>query len=197
MRRLKFLAPIVCAVALFAVPSSAFAASDTTNITVNGGTLDYTTPFTAGDFPSVTLNGLTQVKNATVNNWAVSDNRGSSAGWHVTIGASQFTCSTSGTCGSSTFPSSSLLVASLGVPTTDPSNLVNGSLIPPVYSLLAATPIDDGNTHALASAAALPLSGTGTWTFTHAGAGLALTVPASTSPGTYTSTITTTLASGP
>src|SRR3954453_9414027 len=80
MRSIKFIAPLVCIAAL-ALPSSALAATDATNITINGGALNYTTPFTAGDFPATTLNGLPQAKTANINDWTVTDNRGSAAGW--------------------------------------------------------------------------------------------------------------------
>ena len=193
MRSIKFIAPLVCIAAL-ALPSSALAATDDTNITINGGVLNYTTPFSAGDFPATTLNGLPQAKTANINDWTVTDNRGSAAGWNLTISASRFTCSTSGTCGTDQFPSSSLTLATVGVPTTD---LLNNVAIPPVF-VPAVTPLDSGGAaQKIATAAALPLNGTGAWTFSHAAGGLALVVPASTSPGTYTSTITTTLASGP
>ena len=189
------IAVIACAlVCLAGLPASAVAATDATNITISGATLDYTTPFAAGDFPATTLTGVPQTKTANITPWVVTDNRGTSQGWNVTIAASEFTCSTSGTCGTTQFPASSLSLATVGVPTTNP---LNNLAIPPVYTA-PAQPIDNGGAaQKIAGAAALPLNGTGAWTFTHAAGGLALTVPASTAPGTYTSTITTTLSSGP
>jgi len=197
MRRIKFFAPVICLAAMMAFPAGSLAATDDTNITINGGTLNYTTPFSAGDFPATTLSGIPQAKTANVNPWTVTDNRGSGAGWNVTIAASRFTCSTSGTCGTDQFPTSSLTLATVGVPSTDPANLLGPPpAIPPVFTPAVSALDSGGAAQKIASAAALPLNGSGAWTFTHAAGGLALVVPASVTPGTYTSTITTTLASG-
>jgi hypothetical protein len=193
MSRIRFIAPLAF-IAAMAFPAASLADTSTTNITINSGSLAYTTPFSAGNFPATTLNGLPQAKTANISPWVVTDNTGSGAGWNVTISASRFTCSTSLTCGSTQFPASSLTMATVGVPGTD---VLNNTAIPPVYTP-PVNPIDGGGSaQKIVSAALLPLSGAGAWTFTHAAGGLALVVPASTSPGTYTSTITTTLSSGP
>jgi hypothetical protein len=196
MSRIRFIAPLAFIAAL-AFPAAALADNTDTHITISGGSLAYSTPFSAADFPATTLNGLPQAKTANISPWVVTDNRGTGAGWNVTISASAFTC-TSGTCGSTQFPSGSLSLATVGVPSTDAANLLGPPpAIPPVYTA-PLTPIDNGGSaQKIVSAAALPLNGSGAWTFTHAAGGLALVVPASTAPGTYTSTITTTLSSGP
>jgi putative surface cell wall-binding protein len=175
-------------VALAAAPV-AQAATDDTSITLAAGELTYTTPFTAGDFPSTTLTGLAQTKRASVNAWTVTDARGSLLnGWNVTVAASQFTAG-----GGKTLPTGSMTLATPPAPTTTFGNLS----LPPVPVPLAA-PIDGGSTQKMATAAVA--QGLGQWTFTSVNAGggdLALTVPPDAQAGTYTSTITTTLASGP
>jgi hypothetical protein len=183
----------LCAVSLTAIaalaPATAQAATDTTSIAITGGTLEYTTPFAAGDFPATTLTGAQQTKSANVEAFVVTDSRGGSAGWHLTIAASQFTAS-----GGDTLPTGSLTMAVPPVPTTTLGNL---GIAPVPNATLAATPIDGGSTQNIASAAALALSGAGKWTFTPLTGALSLTVPPAVAPGTYTSTITTTLATGP
>lgn len=197
MRKFVLAAVAVCST-LALLPSGALAADDDTSITINGGTLDYTTPFTAGDFPATTLTGLPQLKTANISDWTVNDARGSGDGWNVGISATPFTCTTAGTCGTSAFPDQSLRVATLAVPSTDVGNL---STPPLVSALSGLTGIDTtaGTTFKIAQSGATagPMLGVGQWTFTNPAGGLAVTVPASTAPGTYTSTITTTLSSGP
>jgi hypothetical protein len=176
------------AVASLLAPPAAHAATDTSSITISGGTLDYTTPLAAGDFPATTLTGVQQVRTASVDPFVVTDSRGGSAGWNLTIQASQFTS------GGNTLPTGSLVMAAPPVPTTTLGNLG----VPPVpNATLATTPLDSGSPQTLASAAAVPLGGAGRWTFTPLPNTLTLTVPPAVAPGTYSSTITTTLATGP
>jgi hypothetical protein len=75
------------AVGLLAGASSALAAtsSDTTQFSVTGGTLAFTTVPDAPAFPALTLNGQAQTLNATMGNFGVSDSTGSGAGWNVTV----------------------------------------------------------------------------------------------------------------
>lgn len=178
----------LAATASLLAPAAAHAATDTSSITISGGTLDYTTPLTASDFPATTLTGVQQVKTADVAPFAVTDSRGGAAGWHLTIQASQFTS------GSDTLPAGSLIMATPPVPTTTLGNL---GIVPVPNATLATTPIDNGSAQNVASAAAVALGGAGKWTFTPLTGALTLTVPPAVAPGTYTSTITTTLATGP
>lgn len=180
---------LLAALSALALASPAQAATDSTSVTINAGTLDYTTPLTAGDFPSVTLDGTQKVVNADVNPYVVTDSRGGSAGWNLTIEASQFT-----TSGSATLPQGSLVMALPPVPTKDAVTNPLG-LPPTVQATLSA--IDGGSAQKVVSAAALPLVGAGAWTFTPLANALTLTVPAAATAGTYSSTITTTLSTGP
>ncbi len=144
---------------------------------------------TADNFPSVTLDGTLKVVTADVNPYVVTDSRGGSAGSNLTVQASQFTSASS-----DTLPQGSLLMALPPLPTKDP--VANPLGLPPaVQPTLDA--IDGGSAQKLVSAAAAPLVGGGAWTLTPLPAALTLTVPGVATPGTYTSTITTTLATGP
>jgi hypothetical protein len=165
---------------LVALPAQA--ATDPTNITLTGGSLDFGTPFSAGDFPSTQLNGSVQTVTADVGNWSVNDARGSLLGWNVTIAAGQFT-----SAGADTLPVGSL---SLTAPTVSAGSGQAGGLAPIVQSL---TPIDAGSAVPLVVAA--PLTGQGLWNFTQGAGQLSLVVPPTVKAGTYTSTITTTLSS--
>ena len=180
---------IAAALGLLALAGPARAAVDPTSITIAGGTLEYTTPLTAGNFPNVTLDGTPKVVTANVNPYVVTDSRGGSAGWNLTIQASQFT-----NAGSDTLPQGSMRMVLPPLPTKDP--VANPLGLPPaIQPTLNA--IDSGSAQKVVSAAAAPLVGAGAWTFTPTPAALALTVPGVAPPGTYTSTITTTLSTGP
>lgn len=185
LRALPVLAALAVGSAAVFGPAAALAATDDTSVAITGGILDYTTPLTAGDFPATTLTGLQQVKNANISPYTVTDSRGGAAGWNLTIAASQFTA------GSDTLPAGSLLMTLPPVPTTTTGNL--GITPVPVVT----TAIDNATTQKFVTAAALALSGAGAWTFSPANGALTLTVPPAVAPGTYTSTITTTLATGP
>lgn len=179
--------PVFTALILVAAvaPASALAETDTTSVAIAAGPLVYTTPLTAGDFPATTLTGAQQTKSANISPYTVTDSRGGSAGWNLTIAASQFAS------GTDTLPGGSLAMALAPEPTTTLGNLGH----PPTP--VVTTAIDNGTTQKFVSAAALPLSGAGAWTFSPPAGALTLTVPPAVTPGTYTSTITTTLATGP
>jgi putative surface cell wall-binding protein len=176
---------------LGALPASAAAATTTPSITLGPGTLSYTTPLTAQNFPNTTLTGLAQTVHAPLNPWAVTDARGSLLnGWNVTVSASQFS---TGGGSPNTLPTGSLSLTTPPVPTTTLGNLS----VPPV-PVPTAAPIDGGSTQKIVTA--LLATGLGEWNFTPlnvAAGDLLLIVPAGAVAGTYTSTITTTLATGP
>lgn len=185
LRNLPIMAAIAVSAAAALGPASVFAATDTTAVTITGGSLVYTTPLTAGDFPAATLTGLQQVESANISPYTVTDSRGGSAGWNLTVAASQFTT------GTTTLPAGSLLMALAPVSTTTTGNLG----IAPVP--VATTAIDNATTQKFVTAAAVALGGAGAWTFSPSVGALTLTIPPAVAPGTYTSTITTTLATGP
>src|SRR5437763_9534778 len=101
--------------------ADAMAATTSPSITLGAGTLTYTTPFAAANFPNTTLTGLAQTVHASVDPWVVTDARGSLLnGWNVTISASQFS---TGGGSPSTLPTGSLSLATPPVPTTTAGNL--------------------------------------------------------------------------
>jgi hypothetical protein len=185
------LTAVLAAVMLLSLAGAAQAATDSTSINLLGGTLDYTTPVTADDFPATTLTGLPQSVHAPLNPWVVTDGRGSLvSGWNVTVSATQF--STGG--GSPvTLPTGSMTLANAPTSATPLGNIS----LPPLPVPLAGA-IDGGAAQKMATAALA--QGLGRWTFTPlnlVGGDLTLNIPAGAVAGTYTSTITTTLATGP
>lgn len=175
--------------ALAGAVAPAAAATDTTSVAIASGALSYSTPLTAGDFPGVTLSGSAQTVAADVAPYAVTDARGGSAGWNLTVEATQFSDGAG-----HTLPAGSLTMTLPPAPQTDA--LQNPLALPPVVSL-SLDAIDGTGPQQIASAAAQPLAGAGIWTFTPLAGALRLRVPAAVAPGTYTSTLTTTLATGP
>ncbi len=188
----KVVAAAFAILATLVLSTSASAATDTTSVTLTGGALSFSTNPTADDFPATALTGATQNLAANFNDWRVMDARGSGAGWNVTMQASQFSDG-----GSNTLPAGSL---KLKAPVTTPVDVLNLA-VPPVVSLSPAPPwtLDGGS--AVKVVSALAATGQGEWNFDHANLvaskDLQLTVPADAAAGTYTSTITSTLSTGP
>ncbi len=175
--------------ALGAAAAPAQAATDNTSIAIGAGSLTYPTPLAAANFPAVTLNGLQQTVRTSISPFVVNDARGGSAGWNLTVAASQFTHSNT----TDQLPAGSMSMALPPVPTTTVGNLGT----PPVVAGTSLQPLDGGSAQKIVSAPATPLSGAGQWTFTPLADTLTLQVPAAVEPGTYTSTITSTLSTGP
>jgi hypothetical protein len=195
---MKFRSLVAAGVAAsaLAVPGAALAATDSTSVTVSGNTasgLTFVTSPTFGDFAGVTLDTTAQSTSADINAFSVQDTRGTLDGWHVNIKASQFANDLDSTV---KLPTSSMTIAA--TPTIAPlaplSSLIS-SLTQPTVGNLVGTAIDDGNDHLWVSAPANPTSG-GEWDVSAATGGLSLSVPPTTEAGTYSSTVTTTLATG-
>jgi hypothetical protein len=172
---------------LLAAPAAAQASGSSTSVTLNGGTLSFSTTPSAADFPATSLTGAQQIIHASLGSWGVTDARGTGAGWHVTFQASQFTDGTG-----DTLPLGSL---TLVAPVITPGSL--NLAVPPL--LQGATFVLDGGS-AVPIVHALSGTGQGAWTMTQAnllGGDLSLVIPASAAAGTYTSNLTFTLATGP
>ena len=182
--------PAAIGAALALAPSNATAATDSTSVTLGAGTLSFSVAPTAADFSNVALTGATQTVTTNFDDWRVLDARGNGAGWNVTIAASQFSDGAS-----HTLPTGSLTLKSPVATKVDPLNLA----LPPLPQGLPPWTIDAGS--AVKVESALAGTGQGEWNFDQlnlAGAkDLQLTVPADATAGTYTSTITSTLSSGP
>lgn len=159
---------------------SALAATDTSGVTVTGASNTLTAP-TFGDFAGATLDGTRQSLSTSVASWNVSDNRGTGAGWSVTVSASQPQTADATPV---VMPSSATLT--LTAPDVSATDTQNGSTAPTVVggNLL-------GGTISLATAGAD--AGMGSWDFAQAATDLAIVVPSETKAGAYTSTVTTTL----
>ena len=144
-------------------------------VEVYSGPLSWDTP--SFQFPDVTLNGFSQVVDASVE-WTVRDATGTGAGWYTTIQAEDFV-SERGSISASGF-----MVAL----DNDAIVKVMGNEEP--FSMIAGFhPIDD----VVTIMAAQPMTGMGTYTFSPE---FQLFIPASASAGTYTSEITVTVIPG-
>ena len=81
--------PVVAfaAIAATLLPASAMAATanDTTQFSVNPGTLGFGTAPDVPVLPPLTLNGQAQTLNAQMANFAVTDGTGAGSGWNVTV----------------------------------------------------------------------------------------------------------------
>lgn len=67
------------------------AATTTLNAVINPGTLTISNPQVAS-ISAVTLEGTSQISSGSLGDFSVVDNRGSGAGWSVTVSVSDFTC---------------------------------------------------------------------------------------------------------
>ena len=206
----------VGASALLAAPAQAgtcvtpAACSLTGTLTLSAGTLNLTTDSTLGWSAALTGADLNLVDATTPDEtYTVVDASGAAAGWHVTVAATTFTStgtgtpkladtgtfSTNGSITSKTtagYPTAACTAGSTctlpthtTAPTTFPVQITTAASSPTAYVIYdanAATGI--GSIAIGGSAAAAPV---GWW----------LTVPGNTTPGTYTSTISMTVISAP
>ena len=183
---------IALALALGVVLALAFAsvalASQATDITINGGTNTITSPIVA-DFSAIQLDGAAHSVTATMNPFTVVDARGTGAGWHVTVQASQF-AEYSGDAyvnSGKQLPMDSLsMPAPTVVKGTTTSNTVP-TLTDGPYTIDHATPIQ--------IASATNDTGMGTYIFTPSD--LTLSVGANVYAHTYRSDVTVSVLSGP
>lgn len=164
-------------------------ASNTTaaTVVVSGGNLTILAPNTL-TFPAATLSGVVQNITNTAGTFslAVVDARGTAPGWHVTLGATQFTGS------SNTLATTALSVVNVAKTMTDATGTdVTGNTIDPSTAVPtgAGTPvlITVGTPSTIYNAAAT--SGMGSFALDTT---LKLNLPASVKPDTYTSTLTVT-----
>jgi X-Pro dipeptidyl-peptidase len=186
MRKTRLALATAAALAALAVPAQA--ATDTTSIQLNGGTLSFTQQPLADNFPATSLTGAPQLVSTNMNDWKVNDARGTGAGWNVSFQASQFDDGAG-----HTLPTGSLLMTA---PVVSPVNALNLA-VPPLLQGATFT-LDNGTAASVVSAAAL--TGQGEWNFDQpnlAGGDLHLTVPATAYAGTYTSNLTFTLGATP
>src|SRR5436309_1387204 len=81
----KLLATTLVAAGLGAAAVPALAATDTTQFSVNAGTLSLSSAPDVPNLPALTLNGQAQTLNATMSNWTAVDATGSGSGWNLNV----------------------------------------------------------------------------------------------------------------
>jgi hypothetical protein len=181
----------LAACALLSGAASAAATSTTTTLT--GGDLSISQTLTAGAFAG-TLSGAAQSLSAApadggtaFSGFQISDARGSGVGWNVTVSAGQLVSSDGS---GHVFALGSLTMAALVVAGAADSSAVPGTL----HGAAAIDNSADGSTGGVVMAATSAFAqGMGTYDFTNV-APWTLAVPAGAYAGTYSSTVTTTLA---
>ena len=161
----------------------ASAADAPTSVVLAGGALAVSAPMSAGTF-SGTLTGAPEVfEGASFSGIAVTDARGTGAGWQLVMRATQFECA--GVVGASLAPDS------LTAPLFAATKADQGSSAVP--GTVRAAPIDNATGAVIAVSAAG--EGMGTYVFTAAdGVPWRLAVTADEYAGVYYSTVTTTVA---
>lgn len=188
----KTIKTLAVAAAAFMVITPATSAADDTNITVAAGSLTITTAPTAGNFSTVTLDGTAKQTTATLDDFEVNDSRGSGAGWHVTISATQFAehDGTDYVTNGKTLATGSLALEQLTV-AQDGTTSNNPTITSGPYT------IDAGSAVSVASAATG--DGMGKYDFSAADNSITMTlsVPASAYAKTYRSEVTVDVISGP
>ncbi len=182
-RRIRIgLAASACALAACVLPASALGATDTTQFSVNPGSLSFSSNPNVPDFGPLTLNGQAQTLNAQMANFAVTDATGSGSGYNVTVvgdtGGSkspvfkQYTTA-SGTYGSAVLPANSLTLNSTGASFTA-QNGTTGTA--PTHSCGSGCSVDAASAQKVISAAV----GAGMGTFqanSYSATSLALATP--------------------
>jgi hypothetical protein len=188
---------LFCAVAVMAftgLTGVAFAETDDTSAELTGGTLNISTELAAGTFAG-TLTGAAQTLDASVagtgtafSGFSINDPRGTGAGWTVTMLATQFVNGAVRTA-TDDIALNSLTMPLLAVAMAD----AGSSALP--GTLHAAATIDTGDAGVVMAACSAFGQGMGTYDFTAAeSAPWELALTADEYAGTYSSTVTTTLA---
>ena len=195
---LLVLAALALGVCASAALADDLAPSDTPDVELGGGV------FTIGaitftNFDHVDLGAASTVSTeATAAAFAVTDTRGTGAGWHVTVQSSQFT----GTYDSDTktLPTNGYLYLQVvGTPSLDFGG-PRPTIDPEIDGALESVKIDNGAVE-IASAADTSgdaeIEGQGMGKYTFQATNYHLTIPAGAFATTYTSTVTVTLVTGP
>ncbi|WP_017381812.1 WxL domain-containing protein [Paenisporosarcina sp. TG-14] len=175
---------LVTGTAVLALLMTAFAsASLAATSEVTGGSLG-DSGITATNFEAVTLDGTTQTVTAQINSFTITDATGSGAGWNVSVAATQFMDGT----GLKPLAAGALGLAAPAV------TLVEDNSDPISTITTSSGIIDNGVAVEILSAA---LNG-GKGSYSIASIPMTLTLmPKEVYAGTYTSTITTSLTTGP
>jgi hypothetical protein len=168
-----------------ALPAGAMAAGTSASGDVTGSTLDLTAPGTASWAAGVTLDGTDKAATFAVPT-TVNDQRGTGAGWNLTVTSTQFANSGGKALPMSASVMTGVTSACAGDTCTNPTNAVSYGLPVPADSGTLPDPVKFFN--------AAADSGMGKFTVTPS---VAVTVPANSYAGTYTSTLTLAATTGP
>lgn len=170
---------------------AALAESDTSDVTVNSGSLEMDVLDSISNFPNVTIGSTAQTTTTTMQDFNVRDFRGTGDGWNWSAQASQFTehDGTAYVTSGATLPQSSL---DLNEPTV---SAVGDTTSPPPTTATGPYTIDSGTAVSVASAAVD--EGMGEYNFAFGADSLALTVPVDAEAVTYRSDLTISLTTGP
>jgi hypothetical protein len=181
MQRSRFLATLIVAAALCALPTSALGASATATGTLSGSTLSLTTSAAPTFSANLNLGDSTPTYTVPL---TIQDTRGSGTGWNATITSTQFTT------GSATLATnaSTLTGVSSVCATGTCTNPTNAITYPVAVPAAPTAPAAVKFFNAAAS------TGMGKFTNTPT---IGVFVPQSSVAGTYTSTLTISIVSGP
>jgi hypothetical protein len=176
----------ILAVAAFTMLTGvALAETSDTSATLTGGSLNISTPLTAGTFTG-TLDGHGRVLEGNgFSGFSINDPRGSGVGWDVTMQATIFD--------NATVAGKELVANSFTAPQFSVAKADAGSSDVP-GTLHAAATIDTGTTGVVMAACSANGQGMGTYDFSAAASAWKLALTADEYAGTYSSTVTTTLA---
>jgi len=161
--------------------------AETATVTISAGSLSVTPANVT--LSGVTLDGTdkTATSVAGSNNWAAEDARGTGAGWHLTIDATDFTD------GGKTI-NISATDQEFKIQLLDSNIAVVSGNAKPTSSVASVTAIPEAPASALTFASAAANAGMGSYTLNP---NFELEVPAETLVGNYSSTITVSAVSGP
>ena len=172
----------------------AFAADSTTSATaeLTGGTLNISTELTAGTFAGTLLGADGQeLTGVNFSGFSINDPRGTGAGWSVTMVATPFVN------GDVRTAPDDLTVNSFTAPLFGVAKVDTGSSAVPGMGTLTAATIDTGGAAVVVAECDEPGQGMGTYNFTALDTAWKLALTADEYAGTYSSTVTTTLATLP
>ncbi len=166
-------------------------AADPTDVNLIPGSLSITNPAVA-NFSDVTLDGTAKTTTAAMENFSVTDARGSGAGWNVTVQATRFTEVDALTGTYVLVDPKRLPAGSLSMPA--PTVAADGTTSPGPSITSGPYTIDSGSAVKIASAAVG--NGMGKYDFTQGG-NLSLSIPATASAARYRSDVTVSAVTGP
>src|SRR5680860_1263434 len=186
---------VAWAVADVVLSAAAFAADSTTSATaqatLSGGTLNISSALQAGTFTGTLLGASQELTGVGFSGFSINDPRGTGVGWNVTMVATPFVN------GDVRTAPDDLTVNSFTAPLFGVAKVDTGSSAVPGMGTLTAATIDTGGGAVVVAECDEPGQGMGTYNFTALDTAWKLALTADEYAGTYSSTVTTTLATLP